>query len=197
MLTLFYQTAAGAEAIAVDASVSETHGGAVAIPTHPVEKGADVSDHVRRELASLRIEGLLTDHPLKSAGSGEATTVFGADPGPGRAVYLYAQLEALRDAGTLFEVHTGLRVYERMLIQDLQSTRDRSIAGAVRFTATMREIRIVESGTVAIRAVVPRAKPKVDTGPQTGTPASDAEKRKSVLLNVAEKVSNALGKVSP
>ena len=198
MLTLYYPTDAGTtEAITLDASVTETHGGTVGIPTHPVEKGANVSDHVRKEPASLRVEGLLVDHPMAAQKTAQATTIVGADDGEGRAAYIYAHLENLRDVGTLFEVHTGIKVYSNMLIQDLSAPRDKSIAGAVRFSATLREVRLVESQVVPIKTSTTKAKPKTDGGKQTGKTATEQEKKKTILWSTLEKVSDALGKSPP
>jgi len=50
-----------------DATVRELHTSQLTVTEHPVEKGANVSDHVRKELARLTVEVLVTNHPLTAA----------------------------------------------------------------------------------------------------------------------------------
>ena len=50
----------------IDCSISEQHSSQAQVSRHPVEDGADVTDHVRLEPDSLVIEGLVTNQPIKS-----------------------------------------------------------------------------------------------------------------------------------
>lgn len=55
--------------IEFDATVRELHTSAVTVTEHPVEKGANISDHVRPELAHLTCEAMVTNHPLRQPAS--------------------------------------------------------------------------------------------------------------------------------
>lgn len=55
--------------IQFDATVREMHTSAVTVTEHPVEKGANVSDHVRKELAHLTCEAMVSNHPIKVPGT--------------------------------------------------------------------------------------------------------------------------------
>lgn len=49
-----------------DADLQETHEGTNLITEHPVEEGADISDHVRPQLKRFTVEGVVSDTPLLS-----------------------------------------------------------------------------------------------------------------------------------
>jgi hypothetical protein len=51
--------------IEFDATVRELHTSSVTLTEHPVEKGANISDHVRPELTHLTCEALVTNHPIR------------------------------------------------------------------------------------------------------------------------------------
>lgn len=50
--------------VVVDASVNEVHSLPATVTEHPVEQGADVTDHVRLQPLSLTIQGLITNNPI-------------------------------------------------------------------------------------------------------------------------------------
>jgi hypothetical protein len=89
--------------VAVDACVEEVHSYSATITDHPVEEGANVADHRRRNPDKLRVVVVITDHPIDDPASHAdgarivpttieykqkrelSTTVFGrtvAAPGP-------------------------------------------------------------------------------------------------------------------
>lgn len=208
MLTIVFQADGGTEEqITLDASVTDTITGEVDITDHPIETGSNVTDHVRKKPSTLKIEGVLLD--VEKNTTPELTTVdMGADQPafvvdtqktefkhvPGRSAALFAQLEELRDAARLVEVRTPARVFSNLLIQSLTRTRSKDIAEAVRFSATLREVRIVDSQTVAIKTTVTKAKPKIDGGKQTADKATEAEKKKSLLKHLVGAISDAFKK---
>lgn len=49
----------------IDVSLSETHTLSARVSEHPVEDGPNVVDHVRPELRTVQIEGLVTQHPTE------------------------------------------------------------------------------------------------------------------------------------
>lgn len=52
-----------------DATVSESHIHVAKVTTHPVEQGVAVSDFTRPEPIQLRIEGVITNHPISLPGT--------------------------------------------------------------------------------------------------------------------------------
>lgn len=190
---VFPNSANGLEYIILDASLSEKHTGSVEVPQHPVEAGAKLADHVIKKPDALAIEGVLSDRPVGETSRGRFV-VSAAKPlpaGPGRARFLYSELERLRDEGVLLEVRTGARTYENMLLTDLDDTRTKDIADAIRFTAKLQQARVVETQLVPIkRTQVTVAKTKVDTGKQAPTAATERQRRASVALRLQEALSS-------
>ena len=61
---VFKTTKASIGSLELDASVTETHSAEVDVTDHPIESGANISDHVRPRAEVLTIEGLVTNSPL-------------------------------------------------------------------------------------------------------------------------------------
>lgn len=170
MLFLNYTTDAGStESLAIDATASESHSGEMDVTEHPVETGANITDHARKKPRTVKIDGVLVDYPVENPDDGNA----------GRALANLATLEALRDNGQLVELRSQVLTLSNLLIQAISYTRTKDIADAVRFSATLREVRLVDSQTVAIKTAVTSAKPKHSDGKKTGEPAKEAEVKKS------------------
>lgn len=174
---------AGGAPIIFDAVVTDTRTRDVDVTEHPVESGANVADHVRPKAQELRIEGVIADHPIPGTPAG---LLYG--PGEdGRSEDIFAQLEGFELAGTLLRVDTQGKSYSNLVIQALQRSSDKDSADAIKFMATLKEIRIISSQTVALtRTNLRAAKSKSDLGKQSGTPATPAERRASVLAHLAD-----------
>ena len=123
--------------ITLDAATTESYSRDVDVTEHPVEQGANVSDHVRPKAGTLTVSGILTDIERLSFNTPQNLVVKGrtvAQVGQstyhksrsGRAIANFKQLEALRDGGTLVNVDTPARLHKDMLIQSLGWTRDKS-----------------------------------------------------------------------
>lgn len=59
-----------------DATITETHSQAATATEHPVEVGANVSDHVRAQLAKISLEGFVTNTPINAAAVDNAFLVL-------------------------------------------------------------------------------------------------------------------------
>lgn len=188
-LTFLYTDTGGSpQQLVVDASLSERKSTKVQITEHPVEEGANISDHVRRLPTAWDVEGLLVDFPLEDGGRGGfdfAASLRQAD-GDGRAGALYAQLEALQETATLLEVHSGRGVLADMVIENLTETRTvREGRGAVRFQASLRNLRIVSSQTVPLKkSAIPSGQGKLTGGKKNGETPTDSQKQQTRSLAV-------------
>ena len=176
LLTLLFrvpQTTIGE--VQLDAALTEVHRSAVEITQHPVETGADISDHARKMPDELRIEGLITN-----------TLMFpGSFVSPGsRAEDAYDALRKLE--GQLVDVITSLGEHTDMAITSIEVPRDAKWANAVRCTITLRHVRIVKSQTVpAAPSKQGAAAPPRDLGKQPTQPAAAAA-NKSLLAALAD-----------
>lgn len=196
MIVLKYTAGGNDYAIALDATLVETHGGDVQITESPVERGANPTDHARPKPETLKVEALVCDYPLESAVGESSSYLF--VPGPGRAAAIVSALKAARGS-TLFEVLTGVETYADMLIESLSETRDKSISSkppkdtslppyrppgtARKLSLSFRQVRIVGTDTVATleRVSTPGAQQKVDKGRKDAQAATEAELDRSLL----------------
>lgn len=55
--------------VAVDASMNELHQLSGEATEHPVESGSNISEHFRMKPRQFRIDGMITNHPIKKPGS--------------------------------------------------------------------------------------------------------------------------------
>jgi hypothetical protein len=184
MISLAFKDSAGAtQTIVLDAVVTETHDGRVAITDHPVEKGANPSDHVRVLPKGLKLTAIFTDFPLPSSPSAGYV---------GRADNLLQWLWDLRDAATVFVVTTTPRVYRDMLIEGISEPRDKDIIAGERFSIELKEVRFVSTQTVAVtKPKKASGQAKKDEGPKVTKPAKEAQAQ-TALKHLKDAVSGGL-----
>lgn len=119
------------------------------ITEHPVQTGANISDHAFVEPKELVIEVAMSD-AMKDKESGQ----FGL--GDGRSVSAYGVLVKLQEERQPLEIVTPLATYNNMLIQTIDIPVDYKTRKGLRATVTFKEI---------IMATVTEA--KVSSRPQT------------------------------
>src|SRR5215469_8257121 len=191
---LFKKTRTRIDTLELDAAIAEMHSASNEITDHPVEDGADITDHVRVKPDTVTIEGIISNTPV-IAGSARfeggletseengvlVVSGVGADSlDEARADSAYQQLLKIKEDRLPVVIITELRQYDRMVLERLNVPRDARVGSALRFSATFREIRTVASQRVQI--TLPKARAKVRGGKKTGTPAPPAvENRVSFL----------------
>ncbi len=165
------------EEVTFDADVTE----------HPVERGADLTDHKRLKPVGIRLTADLANTPTTPLAA-----VFHPEMEPPQFVPMESHevqrpgddgrsaLERIHESCETVEVFLGLedqgRLYESMMIQSLVFSRDGKTGDVVRFNATLREVRVAESELVSVKRVkVARAEGKVERGLQGKKEASDAD----------------------
>ena len=172
----------------LDAAVTETHTKRNEIPSHPVESGADISDHVRRVPEEIIINGLVSNHPIAILASLTAASPIQGDTGPigDRAGEAYKQLRELMDNAELIEVITGLRDYSNMIISGLRVEREAATGNVINVTITCREVILVELETVDAPENLASKAPNLGSKPTTEA----SEKQDTSILG---SVSRGLG----
>lgn len=169
------------ETLAIDASVSETHSFTAAVTDFPVEEGAAISDNVRANPVSLRIEAFISDFPLNSGGVnalGIGSLNFNR---PSKRLETSSEIvKKLRDIqtqGILVSVDTGLQHYDNMVIESFEVPRDKSLKGGIRVNFSLKQVRVVTTETVDISKVIgAKGKPKLKGGPKSAAPTPEAQK---------------------
>jgi hypothetical protein len=163
---IVYLNGSTLDTLDIDATLSYAETLTAQATEHPVEDGTVVSDQVLAKPKTLRLEGIITATPVEKYGLGsfrnDLLTLEGAaensSPDPFRAHDAQQILRAIHAAKLPIVVGTGLGdpatlpsdLHNDMVIETLEFPRDDKTGDAVRFTATLKEIRTVSSATVPL-----------------------------------------------
>ena len=123
--------------------IEEHHTDEMEITSHPVELGANISDHaflrpqeltVRMAWNASGVQGLISNFQSISTGSlGDPLQQF------------YNQLLDLQATRQPFAIVTAKRAYQNMLISSLSTMTDQSTANILMITARCRQVIIVQT----------------------------------------------------
>lgn len=181
LILLFEDTTAKIDALELDAMLVSEHVVENEITQHPVEVGADVTDHVRPKPDRLTIEGIVSATPVQFGGN--ARVGLGYDDN--RVADAYQTLLTLRASAKLVSVVTRRASFDSYVIESIRFAEDAKSSRMLRFVAQLREIRTVESQTVQITQA--RAKGKTKGGKKTPGEAKDPlPKKMSFLMQAKE-----------
>jgi len=164
--------------ITADITIEEQERDELTITEHPVEQGAPIADHAFKRPSEVTIRAAWTaqKHTLGS--------VYGA----------YNTLLSWQAALNPFQLFTGKRVYNDMLISSIAVTTDQSTEYVLMATITCRQIirvstQVVETSGVANTENTDGATPQTESPTETGTKsatAADSEKGTgAVVANAA------------
>lgn len=194
--------------LALDCTVTETHTATSTVTEHPVESGANITDHIRPDPVQLSITGIVSDTPIGSRQVQRSIEVGGASvqvtqqeppssaTGFGRAAW--AKLDAIRTAAKPVKVVTRDKTYDSMALVSLSVPKESKTGGALYFTAQFKQIRIVYNRTTkVVVAKATKSHKKQDTGKQ---PTAAVEQPKSYSSELRDQagdagVDKALGKI--
>lgn len=167
----------GVSAFELDAALSIVHDYESEVTEHPVESGAAVTDHIRNKPATLKLECVVSNTPIAQAADVEKAGGFRKGE-PGRAEEIFATLMKLRDAQQPITVATRLKTYSNMAIASISIPQDSKTGDALRFSLTLKEIRIIESQYVTF-AKEPRGQKKAGLGDKPKKDADEGVKKRS------------------
>lgn len=150
--------------------VEESHTDSLEITQHPVQEGAEVSDHAYLKATSVNVRAVFNDEtmPLED---------------------LYTALRDFQAEREPFDVVTGKRIYKNMLIKTLGVTTDKDKENILAVNFELQEVIIV---SVEVATVPPRSKqksPAKTSGTQNAgsksakedTSKNEPKKRQSIL----------------
>lgn len=161
----------------IDVVMSEEHIGEVEVTQHPVEQGADPTDHARERPDTLRLECFVSNTPVYKKDR-ETLTVTTKGAG-GRARGIYDQVRALKSARQLLEVTTSMRVYSNMMMTSLSAPRSIRTGDGVQFSVSFVQVRVVQNRTIEVPTLETRAKPKNKLGQKSAPTASEPLKSRA------------------
>lgn len=143
-------------------SITPTHQSEATI--HPVQDGAEITDHVINRPLSLEVEGVVSDTPLSHINRPDGSK-------PSFDAYKYL-LQIMQDH-TLVTIESGVfPPFKDMLLLTLTPPKDSSTGSSLRFTAIFQQtiFATVDINSIETLVALPRAKNKMDKGEQ---PASE------------------------
>lgn len=195
--------------LALDCTVTETHTATSTVTQHPVESGANITDHIRPDPVKLAITGIVSDTPIGAREVQKALNVGGVSVqirqqdtptspvGFGRAAW--SKLEEIRNAAKPVTVLTRDKKYESMAMVSLSIPKEAKNGGALYFTAQFEQVRIVfNRSTRVVVAKAPKSHKKQDTGKQPTAELAQPKNYSSELRDFAGDagVDKALDRIS-
>lgn len=121
-----------------DATLEETHLDELQTTEHPVEQGASVTDHSFKKPATVVIRAAWSNSSLQALG----------DPNFGQAMYdNFLELQASREP---FDVLTGKRLYQNMLMTRLGTQTTEKTENSLVLTIECRELILVQTQIVSV-----------------------------------------------
>lgn len=130
-----------------DAYFSINHESGLTITEHPVQSGANISDHAYMEAKTLIFEIGMSD--VMQDTIGKDISKFNGDSSS-RSVNAYKILKQLQEERLPIEVITRLGTYKNMLIETISTQEDNKTTYGLRATVTLKEIFVVQVTTVKI-----------------------------------------------
>lgn len=135
-----------------DITITEEHSDETVITEHPVEQGAEITDHSYLRPGTVTIT------------AGWSNSSPGALGDPAYVQNIYAALLALRATRQPFNVVTGKRSYTNMLFKRISTTTDEKTENAMIITAELQEILIATTQTVTTPDSTNMANPSNNAG---------------------------------
>lgn len=154
--------------ITLDANLVERHGFKARISKYPVERSADgetrINDHIEPDPDTLVLEGIITNTPIDAANLSKQAA---RDPSVlDRYRRSYRELKRMARLGTLFNITTGLELYESMAITDISVVRKGNPGFQdIRPVITFEKVRLVSTTTVPIPAQILKPPPPAPPDP--------------------------------
>lgn len=145
-LTIFYkdnETLADLGSIELDAVLNENQTFNQEATLFPVEDGSDIADNIRNDPSEITVDGLVSDTPVKLFANIDRLVTEGAFSS--RSLVSYEKLLEIREKKALCDVVSALRLFSNMVMTSVTIPRSSSTGKALRFSATFRQVRIVNS----------------------------------------------------
>jgi len=156
-----------------DAFLQVNHSSKLRITEHPVQSGANISDHAFIESSEINMKIGMSDC-MQSIVKGQFTG------GWSRSSTAYKVLLELQKLRIPIQILTRLGVYKNMLISVISVTDDATTLNSLIAEVTFKEVFVVQTKTVKISA-----RPQATGSTNVGTPES-VEPNQSILKQILQ-----------
>lgn len=123
-------------------TLEERHHDELVITDHPVEQGAAISDHAYKKPAEVTLTLAWSNSSLSAITSFQLSDYNR---------FVYKQLQTLQASRTPFDLSTGKRRYQNMLIHSLDTTTDAKTENSLIITLHCREVIIVQTTATTLQ----------------------------------------------
>lgn len=175
--TTYFSTSLGN--FVFDAFFNINHESNLTITDHPIQSGANVSDHAYMEAQVLTFEIGMSD--VMQDISSSAVVNFSSAGTSTRSINAYQMLKKLQANRLPIDAITRLGTYTNMLIETISAPDDNTTAYALKATVTLKEVFVVSVTTVKISA---RAQKSETTNEGNQNVTKTDESIASSLLNL-------------
>jgi hypothetical protein len=175
-----------------DVVMEERHMDKLAITSHPVEKGANISDHAYKEPVSPSIRACWSDASIQavaalfSGGSLLGAVTEGLLGGPSYSAQAYASVVALQLQRIPMTLVTGKRRYPSMLIESIREVTTSGTEYSLILDIQFKEVIIVTTQSTTLPPATSQANPQQTNSPSnSGTQQPSTVSQDSLLVQGA------------
>jgi hypothetical protein len=180
------------EVLTIDACSSQSHSYDAEVTDHPVEDGADISDHHIAKPVGLTLNGVIAYAPPRTPlDLAVGTTLLDKN----RHTKAHERLKRAWEDGELVTVHTGLDIYENMAITSYQPTREVKTGYDLVFTLDLREVNKVTAQSAIVPPNAfgsPKSRQQAQKAGRKGRKPAKAGKDATSLANLTANIPPSL-----
>jgi len=165
----------GIASLDFDATLDELHEWKNEVTQNPVETGSPITDHIIEKPDKLRLQGVITNSPLRGEFAGQ---YFGGDTQSPRIQTAFDAIRELHKSRDVVVVYTKHAIYTDMAIESVSIPRNAQIGEEVQFTMDLVNIRLVSTQMVTLPPGI-STKKEAKAGGSAGKTAKKAEPQKS------------------
>lgn len=153
--------------VPINCIISEQHASGIEITGNPIETGAEVNDHAYVKPKELTLE----------IGDNNAAETFNA-------------LVRFQESRVPFNIVSGFTVYEDMLIENIDATRDATFSRVLNATISLRQVIIVSTASTQSE---PGSEPtKGEKGQQGGKKSKSAATPKAETTKIPDRAAQTV-----
>lgn len=149
-----------------DAFIRESHSCSVRVTEHPVQTGANISDHAFNLPDKLSVEIFVSDS-MDEVVTGQFSDY------KSKSVSAFLVLKKLKEERQLVGINTRLDYYKNMIIESIDTDDDYKTANSLRCQVSFRQVLIASVAKQSVNSVAAQTTNENKKGPQnTDTPQS-------------------------
>lgn len=169
------------DTIRIGVTIEEVYNDELQITEHPVEQDAAITDHAYKRQPDVVLKCGWSNADYEALLSSPVVDFdeFGSTTQSEYIDAVYSQLLKLQESRVRFDAVTSRRKYSNVLLQGLRVVHDAKTSGALMLTATLRQIRIVQTKATKLPPRDDQADPSrtaetQNTGSKQAVPATPA-----------------------